>query len=457
VRNALEVIYVGIAELTPYARNARVHNKKQGRKLDSLLRRYGQVAPILVDDNNVIVDGHAVYDAMKSLGEAQIAAVVVANRDPAEIRALRLALNRVAQDSAWDQDLLRDELKELLELGFDLELSGFDSVEIDMALAIDEPAGDAVEAELEADLEPPGEPYVSRGDLFQLGQHLVACGDARDAALLQGLLGERKATVVFTDPPYNVKVDGFISGLGRTRHAEFAMAAGEMTREAFITFLSEAIAAVQPCLGDGAILFAAIDWRHALELQLAAERQGLEHKNTCIWVKTNGGMGTFYRSRHEFFLVFKAGDRPHQNHFELGQHGRTRTNVWEYAGMNTFAKSRMDLLQAHPTVKPTSLIADALRDVSRRGDVVIDPFLGSGSTLIAAEEVGRACVGVELEPGYVEVAIRRWQKRTGRDAVNIKTGETFDDFIAQKRAAMGERIGRGDASEAYDNTGTACD
>jgi DNA modification methylase len=228
------------------------------------------------------------------------------------------------------------------------------------------------------------------------------------------------------------------------------MAAGEMTREAFITFLSEAIAAVQPCLGDGAILFAAIDWRHALELQLAAERQGLEHKNTCIWVKTNGGMGTFYRSRHEFFLVFKAGDRPHQNHFELGQHGRTRTNVWEYAGMNTFAKSRMDLLQAHPTVKPTSLIADALRDVSRRGDVVIDPFLGSGSTLIAAEEVGRACVGVELEPGYVEVAIRRWQKRTGRDAVNIKTGETFDDFIAQKRAAMGERIGRGDASEAYD-------
>jgi DNA modification methylase len=434
--NALHITYLPTKEVKPFAGHARVHNNKQRRKLVALLRKFGQVTPIIVDADNVIVDGHAVHICLQELGYDEIAVVVAKNHDPVEIRALRLALNRLPQESGWDDGALRAEFRELLDLGFEMDLTGFDAVEIDMALSFEEPSVGAVEAEAAKDLTPSVAPMVKRGDVFMLGRHAIACGDARDAALIDRLANGRKASVVFTDPPYNVKIDGFVSGLGNTRHGEFAMASGEMSKDAFTAFLSEFLVALTPALHDGAILFICMDWRHMGELLGAGERNDLELKNLCVWTKSNAGMGTFYRSAHELVFVFKHGRAPHQNNFELGQHGRSRTNVWPYRGINTFGKDRMELLGAHPTVKPTLMIADALKDVSRPGDLVFDPFLGSGSTLLAAEETGRTCLGIEFDPGYVEVAIRRWEKRTRRDAVNSDTGQTFSSLFEQRPIAQ---------------------
>lgn len=391
------------------------------------------MVPIIVDGNHTIVDGHAVYETMVELGYDEIAVVVVANRTEAEIRALRLALNRISQDTQWDDSKLKIEFEALVSLGFDMDLTAFEALEIDMALSIDAPAANTVEEVAAADVEPQSGPTVTQlGDIWHLGRHVVGCGDARDADHLRVLVGEARVATVFADAPYNVKIAGFVSGLGKNQHREFAMASGEMNREQFIAFLIAFIAALKPTLADGAILYVCMDWRHAGELIEAATQQALELKNLCIWVKSNAGMGTFYRSQHELVFVFKHGDAPHQNNFGLGQHGRSRTNVWQYRGVNAFGKDRSELLGVHPTCKPVAMIADALRDVSRRGEIVLDPFLGSGSTLIAAEDVGRISIGNEIDPAYVDVAIRRWQKQTGRDAINAATGETF--------AAVAERI-----------------
>lgn len=312
-------------------------------------------------------------------------------------------------------------------MGFDLDLSGFETVEIDMALSIDTPTANTVEEETLDDIVPAAGPQVAKlGDVFFLGDHKVGCGDARDAAFIRDLAAGKTVACVFSDPPYNVPIDGFVSGLGKTRHREFSMGTGEMSREQFVAFLSAGVAAIKPVLADGAILYLCMDWRHGGELCDAAVQNSLEQKNLCIWVKSNAGMGSFYRSQHELIYVFKYGNGPHQNHFGLGAGGRTRSNVWHYRGVNVFGKDRMNLLASHPTVKPVAMIADALRDVTRRGEVVLDVFLGSGSTLIAAEETGRVCVGVELDPIYVDAAIRRWQKRTGKEAVHAVSGETFD-------------------------------
>ena len=242
--------------------------------------------------------------------------------------------------------------------------------------------------------------------------------------------------MVFTDPPYNLKVEGFVSGLGKTHHADFAMASGEMSKVEFTAFLAGFLEALMPVLANGAILFECMDWRHIGEVLDAGSGQGLALKNVCVWTKSNAGMGTFYWSQHEFVFVFKYGDAPHQNNFELGQHGRMRSNVWAYRGINAIGPDREELLGVHQTIKPMLMIADALKDVSRRGDLVLDPFLGSGSTLIAAEETGRICIGVELDPRYVEVVIRRWERRTGQDAVHVETGETFGERRERGPAIM---------------------
>jgi DNA modification methylase len=435
VKNSLEILYPAISAVKPSPHSARQHNRHQRRKLKSLLTKFGQVTPIIVDETYVIVDGHAVYESMLELGYDAIAVVVVANRTEAEIRALRLALNRISQDTQWDAPKLKAEFEALIALSLDLELTGFAAVEIDMALSIDAPTGNTVEEVAAADVEPQNGPTVTQpGDVWYLGRHVVACDDARDAGHLRALVGDARVTMVFTDPPYNVKISGFVSGLGKNQHREFAMASGEMSKEQFIAFLIAFIAALKPTLADGAILYVCMDWRHAGELLEAATQQDLEFKNLCVWVKSNAGMGSFYRSQHELVFVFKHGDAPHQNNFGLGQHGRSRTNVWQYRGVNAFGKDRTDLLGVHPTCKPVTMIADALLDVSRRGEIVLDPFLGSGSTLIAAENVGRVCIGNEIDPAYCDVAVRRWQKQTGRDAVNAATGETF--AAAAERIAM---------------------
>ncbi|WP_425991718.1 DNA modification methylase [Afipia sp. DC4300-2b1] len=428
MKNALEIVYLSAAAIKPSPHAARQHSSAQRRKLKAILRQFGQVVPLPLDAaTGTLIDGHAVFDALVELGHDEIAVVQLENRSEPEVRALRLALNRVAQDAVWDNAKLRGEFEYLISVGFDLDLSGFETVEIDMVLSIDVPTANTVEEEMLDEIEPMAGPAVARlGDVFQLGGHQIGCGDARDAAFIRALVTGKTVACVFGDPPYNVPIDGFVSGLGKTRHREFAMGTGEMSRDQFVAFLSATVVAIKPVLADGAILYLCMDWRHGSELCEAAAQNGLEQKNLCVWVKSNAGMGSFYRSQHELIFVFKHGEGPHQNNFGLGAGGRTRSNVWQYRGVNAFGKDRMDLLGIHPTVKPVAMIADALRDVTRRGDVVLDAFLGSGSTLIAAEETGRVCIGVELDPVYVDAAIRRWQKRTGKNAVHAVTGETFD-------------------------------
>ncbi len=403
-KNSLEVIYLPATAIKPSPHAARRHSRAQRRKLKAIIRHFGQVVPLVWDGaTETLVDGHAVFDALVELGYDEIAVVRLENHSEAEVRALRLALNRAAQDTVWDDA---------------------------------KPIANVVEEEPLDDLEPTGRPaVVQTGDVFVLDEHRIGCGDARDADFIRSLVAGKTVACVFSDAPYNVPIHGFVSGLGKKRHREFAMASGEMPRDQFVAFLSETVSAIKPVLANGAILYLCMDWRHGGELCEAAAQNGLKQKNLCVWVKSNAGMGSFYRSQHELIYVFKHGDASHQNNFGLGAGGRTRSNVWNYRGVNAFAKDRIDLLGLHPTVKPVAMIADALRDVSRRGDIVLDSFLGSGSTLIAAEETGRVCIGVELDPLYVDVAIRRWQKRTGKDAVHAATGETFD-AIAQRTESL---------------------
>jgi DNA modification methylase len=347
---------------------------------------------------------------------------VVANRDPAEIKAIRLALNRLPQDAGWNSTELKLEFEELLTLGFDMVVTGFETVEIDMALAIDDPSAGEVEDAPEG----PGEgPAVSKpGDIWMLGDHRLACGDARDGQLIAALMAGASAQMAFTDPPYNVKIDGNAVGAGR--HREFAFASGEMSKVEFTGFLTDALASVAAIMVDGAVAYVCMDWRHVEELLAATNAARLNQLNLAVWTKTNAGMGSLYRSQHELVFVLKKGDAPHINNVELGKHGRSRSNVWPYRGMTSFGADRDALLGSHPTVKPVALVADAIKDVSRRGDLVFDPFLGSGTTLIAAHRTGRRCYGIELDPAYADVIIRRWESETGRQAVLASTGEPFD-------------------------------
>jgi DNA modification methylase len=225
-------------------------------------------------------------------------------------------------------------------------------------------------------------------------------------------VGERALVdAAFLDPPYNVRISGHANARGR--HREFAMASGEMSQEAFRTFLLEALGAVVQVSRAGAVHFVCIDWRHMDDVSAVGQSVYGELLNLCIWNKSNAGMGSLYRSKHELVFVFKVGTAPHFNAVELGRHGRNRTNVWDYASVNSLAGSRREDLALHPTVKPTALVADAIQDVTRRGDLVLDTFLGAGTSLIAAERCGRRFRGVEIDPAYVDVAIERWTAMTG--------------------------------------------
>lgn len=419
-----------IADLKPYANSPRVHSRDQRRKAKDILRRFGQVTPIIIDPEGTIIDGHLVAETLAALGHDEVAVVVLRNRNPGELRALRLALNRLAEDATWDKPKLRAEFEALIEISFDLSLTGFDQVEIDMSVSIDEPNSGIVEdAPLAPDLDAP---VVSRpGDLWRLrdpagkAEHRVICGDARDPEVHAALMAADSARMMFTDPPYNVKIDGHVSGLGRTAHREFAMASGEMTSSDFTAFLAAFLTASLPGLAEGAVLFVCMDWRHLPELFAAVDAARLTLLNLCVWAKTNAGMGSFYRSQHEMILVVKKGTAPHVNTFELGKKGRSRSNLWTYRGMNVLGAERDELLKLHPTVKPVALVADAIKDVSHRGDIVLDPFLGSGTTLIAAHETGRRCFGIEYDPAYVDLIVRRWLDHTGGTAVLAGTGESF--------------------------------
>lgn len=417
-----------IAELKPYPGNARTHSKMQIRQIAASIERFGFVNPVLVTGDDEIIAGHGRVQAARQLGFRAVPTLEITHLSEAERRAYILADNKLALNAGWDSDLLAIEFQHLIDLEFDAELTGFSLAEIDFTLdaAWNAKTGEGSERE---DAVPPAGPVpISQmGDLWCLGNHRLLCGDAQDADAFHRLLDGEQAHLVFTDPPYNVRIDGNVCGLGSVKHREFAFASGEMSSDQFTAFLVATLGNAASVMQDGAIAFVCMDWRHMTELLEAGQQCFVELKNLVVWNKTNGGMGTFYRSKHELIFVFKNGSAPHTNSFGLGETGRYRTNVWDYPGISSAGASRDDELAMHPTVKPVALIADAIRDCSKRGQIVLDCFAGSGSTLIAAESAGRRARVIEYDPLYCDTIVRRWQSLTGRRAVHAVTGDAFED------------------------------
>jgi len=425
-----KVVHKSIEALRPYERNNRLHSAKSLAKLKASIAQFGFVVPILVDGTGTIIAGHGRWEAARANGLKTVPVVVADHLSEGEVRALRIADNKLAELSDWNEEALRLEFTDLLDLGlegeldFDLTITGFETPEIDLVIGM---AGGADEAGAETVEEPdPDVPTVTRpGDLWILGSHRLFCGNALEPTSYDIVLDGEDARMVFTDPPWNVPVNGHVRSGNAAQHREFAMASGEMTDGEFRAFIKAFIDRVKAVLPDGGIAMVCMDWRHIEELISVGKGCGFELINLCVWNKTNGGMGCLYRSKHELVCVFRKPGAPHINNVELGKHGRNRTNVWDYAGVNSFGKGRAADLVDHPTVKPTVLVADAIMDVTHRGDVVLDSFGGSGSTLLAAEKTGRRARLIELDPAYVDVAIRRWQELTDKDAIHVSSGETF--------------------------------
>lgn len=413
-----------IHELIPHDKNPRTHSRRQIEQIAKSIKRFGFVNPVLLDKDGNILAGHGRIEAAKSLGLESVPTLDIGSMSDAERRAYIVADNRLAELAGWDSELLGMEMEAILEAmpDFDIGAIGFDDGELDALLA-------AAEAPVENDDIPEieaGKPAVTRpGDIWQLGNHRIMCGDARDGVALDQLMNGEVAQMIFTDPPYNVKVDGHICGMGSVKHREFAMASGEMSKAEFTGFLGDVLTNLARASSDGSIHYVCMDWRHIGELLEAGEKAYAELKNLVVWNKDNGGMGTFYRSKHELVFVFKNGTAAHINNFGLGEKGRYRTNVWDYAGVNSLKKGRDEELAMHPTVKPVAMVADAIRDCSTRNGSVLDVFSGSGTTIIAAERTGRRCYAMELDPLYVDVAIRRWQAETGLEAINLRHDASF--------------------------------
>lgn len=428
------VIERPINELTPNPRNARTHPKKQLRQLANSIERFGFTNPVLIDDDGQILGGHGRVEAARLLGLKQVPTLTLSHLSPAEQRAYMLADNKLALNAGWDPELLAQELQELIDIDFDMDLTGFSLAEIDLVLDDAREASPYTrDAPEDAVPEPSNVVVTQRGDLWKLGEHYLLCGDARDPADFAKLMQGRKADLVFTDPPYNVRIDGNVCGLGSVKHREFAFASGEMSETEFARFLTDTLGNAAIVMRDGAIAFVCMDWRHIGELMTAGRQVFTELKNLVVWNKTNGGMGAFYRSKHELIFVFKHGTAPHTNTFGLGKSGRYRTNVWDHAGISSIGAKRDEELAMHPTVKPVALVADAIRDCSRRGEIVLDCFAGSGTTMIAAEKTGRRARIIEYDPVYCDTIIRRWEAYTGRNAFNVATGEAIV-LIEQEKA-----------------------
>lgn len=429
----LQIEYLSLGSLVPYAKNARTHSKKQIKQIADSITAFGFTNPVLVDRENTILAGHGRVAAAKLLELTEVPCVRLEHMTKTQKRAYVLADNKLALNAGWDEDLLAEELEAILGYneGFDISVAGFTLAEVDSLIAgksVEEdgnPADDVLPEEMPLRCKP--------GDIWQLGPHRLICGDALDPVVVELLMDGKQARMVFTDPPYNVPIAGHVSGLGKVKHREFAQASGEMSKEQFVAFLKTSFQNLCAHTVDGSIHFICMDWRHMAEMLEAGEGIYAELKNLIVWAKDNGGMGTFYRSRHELIFAFKNGTAPHLNSFELGQHGRYRTNVWEYKGANTFKAGRQEELALHPTVKPVQMIADAIKDVSGRGDIVLDLFGGSGSTLIAAHKTGRISYICELDPIYCDRIIARYEAFAKDDAQLLACGT--DQTLSQRMAA----------------------
>lgn len=409
----LQIAYVQTSLVKAAERKLRRHSREQLARMVKSVEAFGAL-PIIVDADKQVIDGHTVLAAVRKLGLKEVPVICRDDLDETQARTLRIALNRIGELSEWEHEDLWRELDELGDLGLDLELTGFNQAELDELFLSGVQADETIDLPNPLDSSPPG----SRpGDLWTIGQHRVICGDAREQAVLNELLRGEQAQMIFTDPPFNMPIDGVVAGIHQPRFREFAMGAGEMSEAQYAAFLGKSLSAMAANARPGAILYLCIDWRNVQRLLAGAEQAGLEVKNICVWAKTNFGMGSFYRSQHELVVVLKVPGGEHIRNFGPGTKGRNRTNLWSYAGVNGFSRGRAEALAVHPTVKPVAMIADAIRDCSKRAGIILDPFCGSGSTLVAAHRTGRRGYGVEIDPLYVDTIVRRMEQETGEQAV----------------------------------------
>lgn len=414
--NKLNIQNIEIARIREYKNNPKLHNWVQITKIRESIREFGFINPVLLDENLEIIAGHGRVAAARDMGMHDVPAIILSHLTDAQKRAYRIADNKLTELGKWSIELLNLEFTELskLDLNFDMGITGFETSEIDLILdgdSVSDPKNDIIPPLNDADRR------CRRGDIWRLGRHTIVCGDALKSESYTAIMGGGKAQMVLTDAPYNVRVKN-IGSMGKIKHDEFAMASGEMTSDEFTEFLGTFMRHAKDYSADGSLHYFFMDWKHVREISTAAASVYDEFKNICVWNKTNGGMGSLYRSKHELCFIYKSGHAPHINNIELGAHGRYRTNVWDYAGANAFGGAKDDL-KLHPTVKPVAMLRDAILDVTRRDDIVLDCFLGSGSTLIACELTGRACRGIEIEEKYCDITIKRFETLTGQQAEKI--------------------------------------
>lgn len=429
----LTVVYTSLDTLMEYANNPRQHDAKQLTKIQHSIEEFGFVNPILVDENNEIIAGHARLAAARLAKLQQIPVIRLEYLSASQKKAYRIADNRLAELGTWSVEALQIEFKAMYDLKMDcpLTITGYDDADIDVFLDDKEAPADPKANNIP--FIPENEIISQEGDIWQLGKHRIICGNSLQKETMARLMENKKADMIFADAPYNVKINGHVCGAGSVKHDEFKFASGEMTPEQFTQFLRCSFELLCEFSKDGSLHYICMDWRHIKEIMLAGEVYD-QFKNLCVWCKNNAGMGSFYRSKHELIFMFKHGKEPHINNVELGVHGRYRTNVWNYPGVNGPSAENAEKRAMHPTVKPVEMIKDAVLDATNRDGLVLDSFLGSGSTLIACEKCARICYGVELEPKYVDTAIRRYESLGGgRKAVHVTTGKTYQELLAAKR------------------------
>ncbi len=428
----LSVEQVAIDQIRSYAKNAKNHPEKQVQQIAASIREFGFNNPILIDEDGEIIAGHGRLAAAQVIGMDTVPAIRLSHLTAAQKRAYRLSDNKICMNGGWNEDLLRMEISELETIcdDFDISITGFDDIEIDVLMNPDEKHADPKANAI---------PFISEdeivtnvGDIWQIGEHRIICGNSLESDTLEKLMGDKRADMILQDPPYNVKISGHVCGSGSIQHKEFAMASGEMKSDEFTEFLRKNFELCAKFSRLGSLHYNFTDWRHVREITAAGGDVFGNPINMCVWCKSSGGMGSLYRSQHELCFIFRNGKESHINNVELGRHGRYRTNVWNYAGVNSFGHHKNDI-KLHPTVKPVEMLKDAILDVTKRGDIVLDSFLGSGSTLIATQQSRRICYGIELEPLYVDTAIRRFFDMFSIDAVRVSDGKKYSELLAEKQ------------------------
>lgn len=439
-RPPLEIAYHDPAVLSLNADNARHHPMRQLRKMVRSFEAFGFTSPVIIDEAMTVLCGNLRVSAALSMGMKMIPTVMLTDLTEAEKKALALADNRIGQDGSWDRSKLRSEFEVLSELGYTLEFTGFDTIEIESCLSIDTvPAAVDTDDDV-VDLDDTQAPVSRLGDLWHIGEHRIYCGDARDPKSYELLVGTAKAALIFVDPPYNIRIPNNVSGHGRVKHSNFLMGCSEESDPVFAeTILIPALRLMGSHAAPGAIAFVCCDWRHVSLFEAACAEAFHEVKSLIVWAKTNASNSAFYRPQYELIWAWQAQPGPLVNNFQMGRKGaglgvpgRNRSNLWTYAGANVFRRGRLEDLADHATVKPRKMVADAIRDCSPVGGIVLDGFLGSATTIVAAAMTGRVGYGIELDPKFCDVALRRVSEACGEPA-RLEGGLTFDEVAAQRQ------------------------